>query len=255
MDCTTSWCLASGGAAAAACVASASGHVLSADTSSLLAGCTHTAAGTYVATSSLSGTAAGGSGIFGANILLLPDGQIVVVDETLPDGVTADTCDNSQDVTQFRGEEVAGFVADSAQADADAGIPELEAEPVDAPASTVPGITLTAEKSLAVPSLAPPRVAGTAPALPEGKVVRVLEPAMCGACVVRATPAHLVFASHAITLAAIQGMSRGDMARIGDDAVKNSESVTPLGAVIVRRLLGAGATRQPDAGDDEYYYW
>ena len=33
--------------------------------------------------------------------------------------------------------------------------------------------------------------------------------------VARATPAYLVFASHAVTLAAIQGMSRGDMAHRG----------------------------------------
>ena len=53
----------------------------------------------------------------------------------------------------------------------------------------------------------------------------------------RASPAHLVLATHAITLATMQGISKGDMTDLGDDAVLNAQSVTPVGAFIVRELL------------------
>jgi len=53
----------------------------------------------------------------------------------------------------------------------------------------------------------------------------------------RASPAHLVLATHAITLATMQGISKGDMTDLGQDAVLNAQSVTPVGAFIVHELL------------------
>jgi len=59
--------------------------------------------------------------------------------------------------------------------------------------------------------------------------------------VANATPGHIMMATHAVTLAAIQGVIRGDFIK-GDfsqfqkNAVKNAESVTPVGAFMIRKI-------------------
>jgi len=54
---------------------------------------------------------------------------------------------------------------------------------------------------------------------------------------VRATPAHLALASHAIILAVVQGVSKGDMTDVARDAVKNAKSVSPVSAFVLRKFL------------------
>ena len=84
--------------------------------------------------------------------------------------------------------------------------------------------------------------AGTAVVLPAGKVVQVSvdthgQTVRHAKQVSRATPAHLVLASHAVALAAVQGVCKGDMTGVKDEAVVNAQSVTPVGAFIVQELL------------------
>ena len=152
---------------------------------------------------------------------------------------------------------MSSFVQDSEQADADAGIPTLEAEHFDAPADGA-----AASPSLHQPS--PRHVWRVFLPCCEGKVVRVMEPFEHSAVLVaRATPEHLMLASHAITLAVLQGVFKGDMAHVGHDAVENAQSMTEVGGLIVHKLLNAGATRlQPDVWmgmgldeDVEYSPW
>ena len=56
---------------------------------------------------------------------------------------------------------------------------------------------------------------------------------------VRATPAHLALSLHAITLAVVQGVSKGDMTDVARDTVKNAnlKSVSLVSAFIVRKFL------------------
>jgi len=181
-----------------AAAAAASPSVLSANTSSLLVGLPHIASAGTWNTATCLGT---------ADVLLLPDGQIVVF----------------EDVNTVVGSE-------------DASVP----------ASLIPpgGTALASEssgllQSLAVPALTLQRIDGAAPKA--RGVVRVLEPQDKDTRetrqVSKASSAHLVLASHAITLATLQGVSKGDMTHVREDAVKNAASVTPVGAFIVQQLL------------------
>jgi hypothetical protein len=54
---------------------------------------------------------------------------------------------------------------------------------------------------------------------------------------VRASPAHLVLSMHALTLAIVDCVLKGEMKNVREDAVKNAGSVTPLGAFILREHL------------------
>ena len=180
-----------------AAAAAASPSALSANTSSLLVGLPHIASAGTWNTATCLGT---------ADVLLLPDGQIVVF----------------EDVNTVVGSE-------------DASVP----------ASLIPpgGTALASEssglQSLAVPALTLQRIDGAAPKA--RGVVRVLEPQDKDTRetrqVSKASSAHLVLASHAITLATLQGVSKGDMTHVREDAVKNAASVTPVGAFIVQQLL------------------
>jgi len=51
-----------------------------------------------------------------------------------------------------------------------------------------------------------------------------------------ATPGHLVMGCHAFTLAAIQGVVKGDFINFTENAAKNAEAVTPVGAFLIRKI-------------------
>jgi hypothetical protein len=51
-----------------------------------------------------------------------------------------------------------------------------------------------------------------------------------------ANPGHLVLGAHAFTLAALQGVYKGDFSTFKDDAVKNAAAVTPVGGYVVRQI-------------------
>jgi len=57
-----------------------------------------------------------------------------------------------------------------------------------------------------------------------------------GTSVSTATPGHFVLASHALTLAAVQGVIKGDFSKFKEDAVKNAEAMTPVGGFVVRQI-------------------
>ena len=57
-----------------------------------------------------------------------------------------------------------------------------------------------------------------------------------GKSVSAATPGHFVVASHALTLAAIQGALKGDFKNFKQDATKNAEAMTPVGGFVVRQI-------------------
>ena len=46
-----------------------------------------------------------------------------------------------------------------------------------------------------------------------------------------------MLASHAVALAAVQGVCKGDMAGVKDETVANAQSVTPVGAFMVQEFL------------------
>ena len=53
----------------------------------------------------------------------------------------------------------------------------------------------------------------------------------------RACPAHLMLSMHALLLATATGVANGDMQNVREDAVKNAESVTPVGAFLLNKHL------------------
>mmetsp|Transcript_21135 Transcript_21135/g.42649 ORF Transcript_21135/g.42649 Transcript_21135/m.42649 type:complete len:333 (+) Transcript_21135:59-1057(+) len=55
---------------------------------------------------------------------------------------------------------------------------------------------------------------------------------------VRASPAHLLLPAHALLLATIQGVAKGDMSKVSNDAVTNAAAVTPVGSHYLRQLTG-----------------
>jgi len=50
------------------------------------------------------------------------------------------------------------------------------------------------------------------------------------------TPGHLFMGCHAFTLAALQGIYKGDFAHFKEDAAKNASAVTPVGAFMVKKI-------------------
>ena len=62
----------------------------------------------------------------------------------------------------------------------------------------------------------------------------------------RPSPSHLFLAGNAVTLAALQGVARGDLKDVRKDAVANASSVTTVGAFILREYLMSDAAMQDD---------
>jgi len=54
--------------------------------------------------------------------------------------------------------------------------------------------------------------------------------------VCKASPGHLVMACHSFSLAAIQGVFKGDFESFKADALDNAQAMTPLGALVVRKM-------------------
>ena len=79
----------------------------------------------------------------------------------------------------------------------------------------------------------------------------VAEPVRKGGCTAQATtsrasPSHLVSACHAVSLAVLQGVARGDLKNVRRDAVQNASSVTPVGGLLVHEYF----MRDEGARDD-----
>ena len=55
--------------------------------------------------------------------------------------------------------------------------------------------------------------------------------------IAKASPSHILTAGHACALAAIQGAVKHDFTDFKEDATKNAESISPVGALVVRRHL------------------
>jgi len=63
----------------------------------------------------------------------------------------------------------------------------------------------------------------------------------------KASPAHVLLAGHALTLAAIQGAAKGHLRGFKEDAVANAEAVTPLGALVLRQHVLNNEVARGDA--------
>jgi len=108
-----------------------------------------------------------------------------------------------------------------------------EHPPVGNPALTGSGST--------VPPPASWYANGDAPAMAPSKalVLPLAAPTMemqSQRTVSKPTPGHLVMACHSFTLAAIQGVFKGDFTSFKEDAAENAQAVTPVGALMVRNI-------------------